>query len=160
MEEQERFFAESFAEDGFMITDMWNQYEEIRKAHVSFEQRANRQIDIARQISAISPYACFTYLANTLSGTGVDAERDMSKEAVRHFTEWGDYFIGKITGNVKSLSDINKKMDISDMPRFKYVEQDVSERFSNSLSYYLLLVVFNVVFFMAAYVAFLRISMR
>lgn len=159
-EEQERFFTELFSEDGIMATDIWNQYGEIRKAHVSFEQRANRQIDIARQISAISPYANFTYLVNTLSGTGVDAERDMSQEAVRHFSEWGDYLMGKIIGNVKSLSDINRKMDISDMPRFKYVEQDVAERFSNSLNYYLLLAVFNVVFFMAAYVAFLRISMR
>lgn len=159
-EEQERFFTEAFAEDGFIIIDLRDQYEEIRKAHISFEQRANRQIDLARQISAISPYANFTYLANTLSGTGVDAERDMSREATRHFSEWVDYIMEKFIGNVTSPSDINKEMDISDMPRFKYVEQDVSERFSNSLNYYLLLVIFNVVFFMAAYVAFLRISMR
>lgn len=159
-EEQERFFTEAFSEDGFIIIDLRNQYEEIRKAHISFEQRANQQIDLARQISAISPYANFTYLANTLSGTGVDAERDMSREAVRHFSEWSDYIMEKFIGNVTSPSDINKEMDISDMPRFKYVEQDLSERLSNSLNYYLLLAIFNVVFFMAAYVAFLRISMR
>jgi hypothetical protein len=46
------------------------------------------------------------------------------------------------------------------MPRFRYVEQSVSERFSASLKYFLLLVMFNVVFFMAAYVAFLRSGVR
>ncbi len=159
-EEQGRFFAEAFSESGFMAAGMRDQAEEIRKAHAAFKQRANRQIDLARQISAISPYACFTYLANTLSGTGVDVERDLSQKATRHFAEWGEYVLDKFMRNVRTLSDINKKMDISDMPRFKYTEQSVSDRLSASLSYYLLLVIFNVIFFMAAYVAFLRISVR
>jgi len=159
-EEQTRFFEKIFANDGFVIVDLRDEFTERRKMRASFEQRANRQIDLAKQMSAVSPYACFTYLANILSGTGVEAERDTSRKAAIYFTELGEYMLRKFMQDTRSLSDIDKKRDISDMPRFKYVEQSVSERLSASLNYFLLLAIFNVVFFMAAYVAFLRSGVR
>lgn len=159
-EEQTRFFEEIFANDGFVIVDLRDEFAERRKMQDSFEQRANQQINLAKQISAVSPYACFTYLVNTLSATGVEAERDTSQKTARYFTELGEYMLRKFTQNTKSLSDVDKKTDISDMPRFRYIEQGISERFSDSLVYLLLLIIFNVVFFMAAYVAFLRSGMR
>ena len=44
------------------------------------------------------------------------------------------------------------------MPRFRYVEQNVSERLSASLRYFLLLAISNVIFFMLAYFVFLKME--
>ncbi len=158
-EEQEQFFAESSAPDGFIMVDIRKEFTERLRMQDAFDQKANQQVDLAKQVSAISPYACFTYLANTLSGTGVEAERDQSQKTGRHINELGEYILGKLT-QMRSLSDVDKKMDISDIPKFSYTEQSVSERLSASLNYFLLLAIFNVVFFMAAYVAFLRSGVR
>lgn len=158
-EEQEQFFAESSAPDGFIMVDIRKEITEGLRMQDAFDQKANQQVDLAKQVSAISPYACFTYLANTLSGTGVEAERDQSQKTGRHLNELGEYILGKLT-QMRSLSDVDKKMDISDIPKFSYTEQSVSERLSASLNYFLLLAIFNVVFFMAAYVAFLRSGVR
>jgi ABC-type transport system involved in multi-copper enzyme maturation permease subunit len=159
-EEEAEFFQEALADDGFLVVDIRNQIAEERKLEDSFERKANMQINLARQISAISPYACFAYLANTLSGTGVEAEQSLAQKTGRYFAEWIDYILEKHQRNTRSIIDINKKTDVSDMPRFRYVELSVSERLSASLSYFLLLVMFNVVFFMAAYVTFLRSGVR
>ena len=44
------------------------------------------------------------------------------------------------------------------MPRFRYVEQNVSERLSASLRYFMLLAISNVIFFMLAYFVFLKME--
>ena len=72
----------------------------------------------------------------------------------------GDDIPGEQLPYYTAMTDIDREMDIRDIPRFEYVEQSVSERLSASLTHLLLLVVFNVVFFMAAYVAFLRSDVR
>jgi ABC-type transport system involved in multi-copper enzyme maturation permease subunit len=159
-EEEARFLKESLAEDGAFSTVVRGVIAEGKRLRSEFDQKANAQVNLARQISAISPYACFTYLASSLSGTGVEAERDLSQKGVRFFPEFIGYILDKIKQNARTFADIGKKMDTSDMPRFKYVELGVSERLSDSLIYFLLLVIFNVVFFMASYVAFLRSGVR
>ena len=160
-EEEERFFKEEvLAENGIFDVILRGVIAESKRIGTDFEQKASSQVSLAQQISAISPYACFTYLASALSDTGVEAEQDLSQAGQRFSPEFIKYLIDKIRQNASSFAEINKKMDISDMPRFKYVEQSVSERFSASLIYFLLLVIFNVVFLMAAYVAFLRSGVR
>ena len=158
--EQAKFFEEAFAESGFLVVGVRDQLVEETKLAASFERATNSQVDLARQIFAISPYMCFTYITNTLSSTGIQAERDLVQRAGKHSTEWINYIMEKHRENTRSIVDINKKTDVSDMPRFRYTEQSVSERLSASLVYFLLLIIFNVVFFMAAYAAFLKSGVR
>lgn len=159
-EEEAQFLEGALADDGFFAVNIWDAFREGRKVEAPFEQQASKQVNLAQQISMISPYICFIYLANTLSGTGVEAERHLTREGDVYLNEWGQYLIEKLRQNPRSLVGINRKMELHDMPMFEYVEQSVSERLSVSLKYFLLLAIFNVVFFMAAYLAFLRSGVR
>ena len=159
-EEEAQFLEGALADDGFFAVNIWDAFREGRKVEAPFERQANKQVNLAQQISMISPYTCFTYLANTLSGTGVEAERHLTQEGDVYLNEWGQYLIEKLRQNPRSLVGVNRKMELHDMPMFEYVEQSVSERLLVSLKYFLLLAIFNVVFFMAAYLAFLRSGVR
>lgn len=159
-EEEARVLKEALEENGAFSIILSGVSAGRIKIKAEFDQKANEQISLARQISAISPYACFTYLTSSLSGTGVEEEQNLSRKGERLFAEFIQYLLDKIKRNARTFADINKRMDVSDMPKFEYIGLSVSERLSDSLIYFLSLVIFNVVFFMASYVAFLRSGAR
>jgi len=159
-EEEARLLKEALSENGAFYVILRGVVSESKRIRAAFDQEANEQINLGRRISAVSPYACFTYLVSALSGTGVEAEQDLSQKGGKFFSEFIEYLLSKVKQNAQTFADINKKMDVSDMPKFQYVEQSVPERLSDGLVYFLVLAIFNVAFFMAAYATFLRSDVR
>ena len=103
----------------------------------------NRLVTVSRNITRISPAAAFTFLATDITGTGMADERRL-KRAVLQYKD--------------ILWDWDEK---GDRPDFGYQRSSVKEVLDQGgLSNCLVLILFNILFFAGAHVAFLRYDVR
>ncbi len=54
----------------------------------------------------------------------------------------------------------NSPVDVSDMPRFDYTDERLLDRFNGILPFLTVLLIFNILFFFAAFVFFVRYDVR
>jgi ABC-type transport system involved in multi-copper enzyme maturation permease subunit len=127
-------------------------------------QKEKAQTALARSISMASPLADFSYLASDLSSTGT---RNML-----HFVTldniWSDTFYGDY--RPKKWAELKAKdptadlwetpIDMSDAPRFRYVEEGLGGRIHAALPPFAVLLGYCVVLFAASYIAFIRYDVR
>jgi len=132
------------------------------------EDRYNR--DLSRQhlalgIARVSPASVFTLAATNLAGTSLDLKNRFDA-AARSYRESYARFIKEKTGSSSSFwwmgaqnqnaPDINP----NELPVFEYKEVPVSDHVTSALPDLGLLLLFNLVFFTGAFVAFLRYDVR
>jgi ABC-type transport system involved in multi-copper enzyme maturation permease subunit len=109
---------------------------ENKKLTEDYDNRFNRLVTVSQNITRISPAAAFTFLATDIMGTGMAEERRL-KRAVLRYLKYG--------GN--TISD--------------YRRSSVKEILGRGgLSNCLILILFNILFFTGAHVAFLRYDVR
>jgi ABC-type transport system involved in multi-copper enzyme maturation permease subunit len=109
-----------------------------------YRNRFNRLVKISQNITRISPAAAFTFLATDVTGTGMSEERKL-KSAVLQYV------------------DVIKDLDDEDAhrPAFNYQRSSIKEALGpRGLTNCLILILFNILFFAGAYVAFLRYDAR
>jgi len=133
--------------DGREMQNNINQ--ENDKLMADYRAQFNRLVFLSQNITRLSPAAAFTYFATDLAGTGIAEERKMKQEVLQYKNQvW----------NKQSDSDGNL---LGDMPVFSYKRSSISQTLTwSSLSNLLIIVIFNLLFFSAAYVAFLRYDVR
>jgi ABC-type transport system involved in multi-copper enzyme maturation permease subunit len=108
-----------------------------------YRNRFNRLVTVSRNITRISPAAAFTFLATDITGTGM-ADEHRLKRAVLQYKD--------------ILWNWDEK---GDRPDFGYQRSSVKEVLDQGgLSNCLILVLFNILFFTGAHVAFLRYDVR
>ena len=108
-----------------------------------YRNRFNRLVTISRNITSISPAAAFTFLNTDMMGTGMLEERRL-KRAFLQYKE--------------DLSGWDKE---SARPTFSYQRSSIKEALvPGGLSNCLIIILFNILFFTGAYVAFLRYDVR
>jgi ABC-type transport system involved in multi-copper enzyme maturation permease subunit len=109
-----------------------------------YRNRLNRLVKVSQNITRMSPLAAFTLLATDAMGTGVAEERRLKRAVLQHrdiLRDWGD-----------------KK---GDRPVFSYRRSSVKEVLDQGgLGNFLILILFNILFFAGAYVTFLRYDVR
>jgi ABC-type transport system involved in multi-copper enzyme maturation permease subunit len=106
--------------------------EENKKFIEDYRNRFNRLATVSQNITRMSPVAAFTFLATDIMGTGMAEERRL-KRAILQYNE----------------------------PIFSYQRSSVTEVLGpGALSNCLVLILFNILFFTGAYVAFLRYDVR
>jgi len=114
-----------------------------------YRGRFNRLVTATKDITRFSPTAAFTFLSTDLAGTGLLEERRL-KQAV---LQYKNLVWDKPTdsgGNIKG-----------EFPAFSYQRSSVREVLNaEGLGNLAVLILFNVVAFSAAYVAFLRYDVR
>jgi ABC-type transport system involved in multi-copper enzyme maturation permease subunit len=127
-------------------------------------QKEEAQTGLARSISMASPLADFSYLATDLSSTGT--------ENMSHFERlrqaWDDAFrrdyrpkkIEELKAKDPTADLWNTAIDMSDSPRFRYIEEGLGGRVKAALPPFAVLLGYCVVLFAAAYVAFIRYDAR
>jgi len=109
-----------------------------------YRNRFNRLATVSQNITRISPAAAFTFQATDLMGTGMLEERKLKRAVLQYM---------RIAGNW----DYEK----GDRPAFSYQRSSFREVLDQGvLSNCLILILFNVLFFTGAYVAFLRYDAR
>jgi hypothetical protein len=123
----------------------------------------------------VSPLADFAYLATDLSSTGTQNQAHFGRLS----RLWGQTFYGlgrqgpqgQDSGyRTKKIEELRAKdptadawntpVDMSDAPRFRYMEEGLGGRFRAALPPFAVLLGYGIVLFAAAYVAFIRYDVR
>jgi ABC-type transport system involved in multi-copper enzyme maturation permease subunit len=122
------------------------------------------QTGLARAISMVSPLADFAYLATDLSSTGTRNQVHFGSLA----RLWGQAFyrdyrtkkVEELRAKDPTADPWNTPIDMTDAPRFRYVEEGLGGRVQAALPPLAVLLGYGVVLFAAAYVAFIRYDVR
>jgi ABC-type transport system involved in multi-copper enzyme maturation permease subunit len=146
--------------------------EEIQKIEDSFLKQVNRQTRLSRIIARLSPLTSFNLAAFDLAVAGIAQEREYVKSLNAFSSTWQEYaqqkqkawreFMerrrsgdGSVTFNSADMDQFNK-LDLSDAPRFDFSFMPIGDRLWVVSGDLLLLALWNVAFFMLAYLSFLR----
>ena len=175
-EEKERLGTDDIWQDeGFKKRqqDMSEEFkDEIQKIEDSFLKQMNRQTRLSGIVARISPLTSFNLAAFDLAAAGI-AQEEEYVEALKEFSgTWQEYseekqkawreFLerqrseeGSVSINAGDMERFNN-LDLSDAPRFDFSSMPIGDRLSVVYGDLLLLALWNVVFFMLAYLSFLR----
>jgi len=122
---------------------------EIDNLNEDYRNRFNRLVKVSQNITRISPAAAFTFLATDIMGTGMAEERRLKRAVLQSRNILIDWYMNENRG------------EKSKQPVFSYQRSSVKEILGQGgLSNFLILILFNVLFFTGAYVAFLRYDVR
>ncbi len=123
-----------------------------------YEERLRRQIDLSRNLSRLSPSASFIFAASDLAGTGVGlftsfrlAYGRYAKEFKDHWWAWDREF----HNNNETMKD-DGWQQVDGWPGLNIRPTRLDDTVDAVLYDVLLLLVFNVLFFMLSYLFFLR----
>jgi len=114
-----------------------------------YRNRLNRLVTVSQNITRFSPAAAFTFLTSDIAGTGMAEERRLKKAVVLYFDILGDWDLEKWSQPGFSYQ------------RFSHQRRSIKEvLYQGGLGNCLILILFNILFFAGAYVAFLRYDVR
>jgi len=138
------------------------QSEKAEKLTTDLELKSTKQMQIAKNLACLSPYANFVYLATDLSGTGLrslDYFSRFTDEYLEIFWEYADERYTETEENDPTFNS-NSFLDVSDRPRFNFKEEPLKERMAVVLPYWGILLFFGAVFFICAFIGFIKYDVR
>ena len=134
------------------------------------EERHNWQVQqhrLAMGLASFSPAASFSLAAMNLAGTTPELKDHYLREAQRYQESYAEFMREKTGMNpggamiIRIDDDEEKKaIDPLELPVFSYREISISQAMHSAMPNIALLVLFNVLFFAGAFVAFLRFDLR
>ena len=114
-----------------------------------YRNRFSSLVKVSQNITRFSPAAAFTFLASDIAGTGMAEERSLKSAVVLYFDILGDWDLEKWSQPGFSYQ------------RFSYQRCSIKEvLYRGGLGNCLILILFNILFFTGAHVAFLRYDVR
>ena len=130
-----------------------------------FKRSMENQVALAGNLSRGSPMSSFVYAATEISGTGAEERDHFMKSIERHHADWRKYGEDKIEEfqeqqRKRQQGEEPTPFDPSDYPRFIYRGPLLKDQLQAALRDVLVLAVWNIVFFMGAYLSFLRYDVR
>lgn len=173
VERERRLAEDSYYKDAYQelrkaIQEAWDEANRIqgdKAADIRRElnRKEESQTRLSSYISMISPLSDFAYLATDLSSTGI--------RNLIHFREisgiwrqsWNDYEEKRLASLQEEQPTVdwwNTPVDMSDRPRFQYREEDLIRRFKWTIPFFTVLIVYNFIFFTAAYFSFIKYDVR
>jgi ABC-type transport system involved in multi-copper enzyme maturation permease subunit len=139
------------------------QGEKITAVRKAAAQKERAQMSLSRTISMVSPLAVFAYVATDLTSTGIKNtayfER-LSEVWDKDFWEYARKKIAELQAKDPATDWWNTAVDMSDRPRFEYREERLGARVQAALPEFILLLGYGLVFFVLAYISFLRYDVR
>jgi hypothetical protein len=135
---------------------------ESEKLWKDLETKAALQTKLAKNLACISPFANFVYVARDLTGTGLrslDYFEQVKGEYVDQFNLYADKKVQEAEKNDPKFTWASF-LDLGDYPRFEFKEEALKDKLVEVLPYWGILVLFNVVFFMAAFAGFMIYDVR
>ncbi|MFA6108471.1 MAG: ABC transporter permease subunit [Candidatus Latescibacterota bacterium] len=146
----------------------------VQKVEDSYAAKLAGQSRLAGVVARLSPLASFELTAFDLAGAGIDQERRFVESLKTYGKTWQEYsekkqeawrrYIeqkqkeskdGMISFNMAEMNQFNK-LDLGDYPRYGFAYMPFGDRLGLAWGDLLLLLVWNVVFFMLAYLSFVR----
>ncbi len=125
-------------------------------------RKAALQTKLAKNLACISPFADFVYVARDLTGTGLRSLEHFKQAKEEYRWQVGSYTDEKISDAREKNPALEEEslLDVSDRPRFVFKEEPLKDKLMGVLPYWGILVLFNVVFFVAAFAGFMRYDVR
>lgn len=124
-----------------------------------YQAKMNQQQKLAVNLSRISPTSAMMFGTMSLARTGVN-EHDRFLSSVRTykpiFTKWVNAKM--MQGNIFGGEQI--KPDLSDMPQHEFIPERLEDSFKRVLPDIILMIFLIILFFVGAYVSFLRYDVR
>jgi ABC-type transport system involved in multi-copper enzyme maturation permease subunit len=124
-----------------------------------YQAKMNQQQKLAVNLSRVSPTSAMMFGAMSLARTGV-AEHDRFLSSVRTykpiFTKWINEKL--MEGNIFTGEQI--KPDLSNMPQHEFIPEGLGDSFKRVLPDIILMIFLIILFFVGAYVSFLRYDVR
>jgi ABC-type transport system involved in multi-copper enzyme maturation permease subunit len=150
------------------VQDAWDEANRVQGEKINAIRRAagvkeEAQTELARLISMASPLSVFTYLATDLSSTGLRNEAYFARISGvwdRAFWDYARKRIADLQAKDPTTDWWNTAVDMSDRPRFEYREEGLAGRAQAALPEFLLLLGYGLVFFVLAYVSFIKYDVR
>jgi hypothetical protein len=125
-----------------------------------YQQKKRAQQGLAVNLSRISPASALTFGSMTLARTGID-EFDRFLASVRAYKPIYTKWINSKLGTSFNLQTGEQtKINIDDMPQHVYEPEWLSRSLVRAIPDFALLTVMIIVFFVGAYVSFLRYDVR
>ena len=161
-------FKKAYEEISAASRGAWNeanriQNEKVRVIREDQNRKVERQMKLSIYLSMSSPLSSFTYLATDLSATGMRSRKYLKQLDGRYDGIFGDYAKKKMA-NLREIDPTvnvyDSPVDVSDMPRFQYIDERLLDRFKGVLPFLTALIVFNILFFSAAFFSFIRYDVR
>ncbi len=140
-----------------------------------FEERRNKQVKqerLAFGLSRISPTAVFTLAATTICGTSLDLRNHFQEKASEYSQSFSEFIRSKTGQNMggrgikiritpmKEETKPPQGIDLAEIPEFTYQPPELSAILYSAVPDLGILVLFNLVFFCGAFIAFLRYDLR
>jgi len=126
-----------------------------------YQAKKRAQVDLAINISRISPASALTFSTMSLARTGLD-EHEQYLASIRAykriFSKWAS---AKMMKNMDLRSgDMGNKVVLDDMPKYEFDQETLADSLARTLPDIGLMVVLIIVFFAGAYVSFLKYDVR
>ena len=134
---------------------MWN--EEFAKVEQEVDNKLGKQLLLVKALSTISAYSVFGYIVSDLANTGTSSELRLRRNVNEYRPRFTKYIDDRLDYNVRYTGGA---VNTADMPRMIYFTPRVGERLNFVLYLLSILVIENVVLFMAAFVSFMRCDVR
>ncbi len=137
--------------------DYANKAEEILKQRENIGER-NRQF--AANVARISFADVYHVAVRTITGTDRESYNDFIGQARTYKRQVVDYLAGKEAFSARAWFSSDKgKAEFTDLPVFQHQHNALSESLSRAAGDIFILLAWNIIFFMGAYVSFLRYDM-
>ena len=147
------------------IRRMWDEYDrqtmnlrttgEAVKIRVAFLNEVEAQAKVCEGLSLISPAAAFVFLASDIARTGLESERDYRRAIFRYRRQYGEYVDRQIEGTGDYFSAFHAA-NADTAPPFVYRAIPLSQAVGAHLPQFMVLLLYSVLFFFAAQIAFIR----
>lgn len=130
---------------------------ERNKNQKEFENGLFKRLGVSLAVSFLSPYTCYTLAVNELAATGLSVnvalmqQRDMHRSLVNNYLE---------EIRQRSINNPLYTPDYSDMPKFQFQYPSLIVRLIAAGVPMLLLLFFNILFFVMSFKAFLKYDVR
>ena len=137
--------------------DYANRAEEILKRREEIDERNGQ---LARDISRISFADAYRFAVGAITNTDRKSYNDFIGQARSYKRQVVDYLTGENAFSARAWFSSDKgKAEFVDLPIFQHRYNSVSENFSRALGDIFILLAWNVILFMGAYLSFLRYDM-
>jgi len=139
------------------VTKEWTRIQD------EYENKIDKQIDLAQVLSRISPSASYVYAATNLAGTGVTEFRNLSDYTKEYYRQFGDvvselYRTERRRQSERTVEQTigQEAFDVDALPEFKPEGDSFARSLQSSMLDICLLAVFNIAFLLVSYVKFMR----
>jgi len=125
-----------------------------------YKNACRDQLDLAQTLGRVSPSACWIYAASSLANTGPKTYQRLQQSAQRFSQAFADFVRDFFRTGREPGADDWPRIRAEELPSLKLSLPTATVAINDSLNDVLLLAILNVVFFMLAFVFFLRYDVR